>query len=301
MFEFTHILVAGFACLALICGGISMLLAYRKLNIEARENRLSFAQIQPETKSERQTTESLPQQFQFTDNEFGLSIPEQAYIAARLAKYGIAPSRSTRAFFICRVVLAAICAILGYTFALAIELQPVAISALLAVIAYIAPTRIIKAGVKRHSLVVAGALPDAFDLLAICADAGLSIENALHRVAKSLEGHQPELAAELSLTWAQLSILPNREQALQNFAARINLPSLRAVVTTLTQSMKLGSPLAQSLRNAAGELRADSLIRLEERANRLPALMTIPMMSLIMPTIFMVIGGPAALKILDFI
>ncbi len=301
MQEFTHILIAGFACSALICGGVSMLLAYRKLNVEVREKRLSFAQIQPEAKSNRQTKESLPQQFQFADNEFGLSIPEQAYIAARLSKYGIAPSRSTQAFFIGRVILAAVCAIFGYAFALAIDLQPVAIPALFAVTAYIVPTRIIKSGVKRHSLVVAGALPDAFDLLAICADAGLSIENALHRVAKSLEDHQPELAAELSLTWAQLSILPNREQALQNFAARINLPSLRAVVTTLTQSMKLGSPLAQSLRNAAGELRADSLIRLEERANRLPALMTIPMMTLIMPTIFMVIGGPAALKILDFI
>jgi tight adherence protein C len=296
-----QLVLTGFACSALLCGGISMLLAHRQTKAQAVEKRLSFARGQFGTESATKVEKSQPEQFQFTDNEFGLSIPEQAYIAVRLAKLGIPASRSTQAFFIGRLVLGGACAALGYVVALAIGWQPVAIAALFAAIAYIVPSRIIKAGVRRHSLVVANSLPDAFDLLAICADAGLSIEGALHRVSQALTDYQPELAAELSMTWAQLAILPSREQALQNLAARINLPSLRTVVITVSQSMRLGSPLAQSLRNAASELRADSLARLEERANRLPALMTIPMMGLIMPTIFLVIGGPAALKILDFI
>jgi tight adherence protein C len=294
-----HLILTGFACAALVCGGVSMLLAHRQTKTQAVEKRLNLARIQSGAESGGKTHQSQPEQFQFTDNEFGLSIPEQAYIAAWLGKYNIPASRSTQGFFVGRLVLGGVCAALGYVIALAVGWQPVAIAALFAVIAYIVPTRLIKAGVKRHSLVVASGLPDAFDLLAICADAGLSIEGALHRVSQALADYQPELAAELSMTWAQLAILPSRELALQNFAARINLPSLRTVVTTVGQSMRLGSPLAQSLRNAASELRADSLVRLEERANRLPALMTIPMMTLIMPTIFLVIGGPAALKILD--
>jgi tight adherence protein C len=296
-----HLILSGFACTALLCGGASMLVAHRQIRVQARERRISFAQTQSGARNDAEKAEkSQPEQFQFTDNAFSLSIPEQAYIAARLGKYGIPASRSTQAFFFGRLALGGICAALGYVLALATGWQPVSIAALLAAIAYIAPTRIIKAGVKRHSLVVANGLPDAFDLLAICADAGMSIEGALQRVAEALEDYQPELAAEFSLTWAQLAILSSREEALQNLAARINLPSLRSVVTTVTQSMRLGSPLAQSLRNAASELRADSLMRLEERANRLPALMTIPMMGFIMPAIFLVIGGPAALKILDF-
>jgi tight adherence protein C len=295
-----HLILTGFACSALLCGGASMVVAHLRSQADVRGKRLSLAQIQSGASGGEKAQESRPEKFQFPDNEFGLSIPEQAYIAKWLAKYGIPASRSTRAFFFGRIVLGGICAALGYVAALAVDWQPVAIAALFAAIAYIVPTRIIKAGVKRHSLVVANGLPDAFDLLAICADAGLSIEGALHRVAQALEDYQPELAAELSLTWAQLAILPSREQALQNLAARINLPCLRSVVTTVGQSMRLGSPLSQALRNAASELRADSLVRLEERANRLPALLTIPMMALIMPAIFLVTGGPAAQKILDF-
>jgi tight adherence protein C len=295
-----HLVLTGFACSALLCGGVSMLVAHRQAKTQARGKRLSLAQVQSGARHEEQVHESQPEKFQFTDNEFGLSIPEQAYIAKWLFKYGIPASRSTRAFFIGRLLLGVVCAAIGYAVALVIDWQPVSIAALFAALAYVVPSRIIKAGVKRHALIVANGLPDAFDLLAICADAGLSIEGALHRVAQGLEDYQPELAAELSMTWAQLAILPSREQALQNLAARINLPSLRSVVATVGQSMRLGSPLAQSLRNAASELRADSLVRLEERANRLPALMTIPMMGLIMPAIFLVTGGPAALKILDF-
>jgi tight adherence protein C len=268
---------------------------------QARQKRLNLARNQSSIQTSAKAEEAPPEFFQFTDNEFSLSIPEQAYIASWLARYRIPASRSTQACFVGRLILAGRCAPAGYVAGLLMGWQPVAIAALFAVIAYIVPTRIIKAGVKRHSLVVASGLPDAFDLLAICADAGMSIEAALHRVANTLKDYQPELAAELSLTWAQLAILPSREQALQNLASRINLPSLRSVVATAAQSMRLGSPLAQSLRSAASEMRADALVRLEERANRLPALMTIPMMGLIMPTIFLVIGGPAALKILDSI
>ena len=79
----------------------------------------------------------------------------------------------------------------------------------------------------------------------------------------------------------------------------MDLPSLRSVVGTLSQSMRFGTPLAQSLRTAAVEMRTERLLRLEERANRLPGLLTFPVMLLIMPTIFLIVGGPAVIKIMD--
>src|SRR6516164_7633058 len=90
-------------------------------------------------------------------------------------------------------------------------------------------------------------------------------------------------------SWAQISIFPNRDQALFNLADRMDLPRLRSVVGTLSQSMRFGTPLAQSLRMAAAEMRTDRLMRVEERANRLPGMLTFPVMLLIMPTIFLIV------------
>ena len=82
-------------------------------------------------------------------------------------------------------------------------------------------------------------------------------------------------------------------------AERIDAPSVGSVVRTLIQTLRYGTPLSQALRMVASELRADTLVRLEERANQLPSLMTVPMMLFIMPTIFMVVAGPAALRVID--
>lgn len=151
---------------------------------------------------------------------------------------------------------------------------------------------------KRTKAVVAG-LPDALELLVICVEAGLAFEDGLGRIVGELEKSQPALAEELAFTAADLKILPSREQALANFAERIDAPSIRSVVTTLTQTLRYGTPLALALRMVASELRNDTLVRLEERANQLPTLMTIPMMLFIMPTIFLIVAGPAALRVMD--
>ncbi len=82
-------------------------------------------------------------------------------------------------------------------------------------------------------------------------------------------------------------------------AERVNLPSVKSVIGTLVQSLRFGTPLAQSLRNAANEMRNHQMIELEERANRLPAMLTVPVMLFIMPTMFLIVGGPAAIRLID--
>lgn len=129
--------------------------------------------------------------------------------------------------------------------------------------------------------------------------AGLALEDGIERIVAELYRTQPALAEELAITSADLKILPSRDMALANLAKRVDVPSVRSVMTTLSQTMRYGTPLAQALRVVAGELRNDSLIKLEERANKLPVLMTVPMMLFILPSIFLIVGGPAGIRLVD--
>jgi tight adherence protein C len=142
-------------------------------------------------------------------------------------------------------------------------------------------------------------LPDALDLMIICAEAGLSLDATLVRVSRELQAACPDLAEELAITSAELTFLPDRRQALDNLNARTDMSSIRGVVNTLMQTAKFGTPLAQSLRVLAIEYRDARMFKAEEKAARLPALMTVPMILFILPTLFIVLMGPAALSIID--
>ena len=175
----------------------------------------------------------------------------------------------------------------------------VVVPAMGAIVGWFVPSMLLARAVKQRTKAVKAGLPDALELLVVCVEAGLSLEDGLDRVVTELRRSQPALADELGLTLADLRILPSRDQALLNFADRIDIPNVRSVVTTLAQTLRYGTPLAQSLRVVAAEMRDDFLIELEERANRLPAYLTLPVILFLMPTIFLVVGGPAALRLID--
>jgi tight adherence protein C len=151
---------------------------------------------------------------------------------------------------------------------------------------------------KRTDLIRKG-LPDALDLLVICAEAGLTVDAAFSRVSKELGSAYPELADEFSLTSIELGFLTERRQAFENLAYRVALGHIKGVVTTMIQTEKYGTPLASSLRVLSAEFRNDRMMRAEEKAARLPAIMTVPLILFILPTLFIVILGPAACSISD--
>ena len=142
-------------------------------------------------------------------------------------------------------------------------------------------------------------LPDGLDLMVICAEAGLSLDATLVRVSRELANTWLELAEEFAITAAELTFLPDRRQAFDNLNARTSAESIRALVNTLQQTAKFGTPLAQSLRVLAAEMRTARMTAAEEKAARLPALLTVPMMLFILPTLFIVLLGPAAINIMD--
>jgi tight adherence protein C len=151
---------------------------------------------------------------------------------------------------------------------------------------------------KRTNAVRKG-LPDALDLLVICAEAGLTVDAAFNRVAKELGRAYPELGDEFALTSIELSFLTERRHAFENLAYRVALDSVKGVVTTMIQTERYGTPLASALRVLSAEFRNERMMRAEEKAARLPAIMTIPLILFILPVLFIVILGPAACSISD--
>jgi tight adherence protein C len=151
---------------------------------------------------------------------------------------------------------------------------------------------------KRYYAIQKG-LSDTLDLLLICAESGLSLGAGLVRVSKELANTYPEMAEELELTSIELGFLPDRKKALTNFADRVDMNEVRGIVGVLIQTEKYGTPVAQALRVFAAEFRTQRMLRAEQKAARLPALLTLPMVVFILPPLFVVILTPAMLKMSD--
>ena len=171
--------------------------------------------------------------------------------------------------------------------------------AALVIAGYTGPELFLKNKANKRSDAIRKGLPDALDLLVICAEAGLTVDAAFNRVAKELGRAYPELGDEFALTAIELSFLTERRQAFENFAYRVELEAIRGVVTTMIQTERYGTPLASALRVLSAEFRNERMMRAEEKAARLPAIMTVPLILFILPVLFIVILGPAACSIAD--
>jgi tight adherence protein C len=150
----------------------------------------------------------------------------------------------------------------------------------------------------RHLKKVEAGIADALDMLVICADAGLALEAGLVRVAHELSLLNPALAQELTQTSKELQIGADMRRAMDSLGQRTGLDPLKRLATTLAQSLQYGTPLTQALRTLSAELRQEALIKFEERAGRLPTLMTIPMILFILPCVFLIVAGPAIINVL---
>jgi tight adherence protein C len=142
------------------------------------------------------------------------------------------------------------------------------------------------------------AFPDALDLMLICVESGMSIESAFTKVAAEIGTQSAELAEELALTTAELSYLPDRRQAFDNLAKRCGHQGVKAVAVALNQAEKYGTPMGQALRVTATENREMRMQEAERKAASLPAKLTVPMIIFFLPCLFVVIMGPAVMKLM---
>jgi tight adherence protein C len=293
---------------AVIAGGATLVAASMPTRGDALVQRIIFAVPRAAAKLAAEKARgpdplTVPQKLPSISG--GLSEAEHRQVIGLFSHLGASADRAAPYFVVTRVVLAAVLAVLTLAAGLRLGFTsahwwlPALAAIASAIFGWILPIFVISYLVKERIKAIVSGLPNALDLLVVCVESGLSLEDGLQRVARELRESQPALAEELALTWAEGSILPDRTQALVNLADRIDNPSLRTVVGIMSQSLRFGTPLGQSLRAGASEMRNDQMTKLEERASRLPALMTIPVMLFIMPTIFLIVGGPAALRLMD--
>lgn len=168
-----------------------------------------------------------------------------------------------------------------------------------AILGFLAPSLYVTNAAIKRKKVLRNALPDALDLLVVCTEAGLSLDAAIARVSSELGKSAPEMGEELSIMSIELNFLPERRQAFQNLADRTDLEEIRAIVSTLIQAEKYGTSVAQALRVLSADFRTQRLLRAEEKAARLPATLTVPMVLFILPCLFVVLVGPGILRIID--
>ena len=160
------------------------------------------------------------------------------------------------------------------------------------------PNLFLKNKIQRRQTSIKRAFPDALDLLLICVESGMSIEAAFRKVSEEIGTQSVALAEEMTLTTAELSYLPDRRAAYENLAQRTGIEGVRAVCLALQQSERYGTPLGTTLRVMAQENRDMRMSEAEKKAAGLPPKLTVPMIVFFLPVLFVVILGPAAIRVM---
>jgi tight adherence protein C len=161
------------------------------------------------------------------------------------------------------------------------------------------PNLFIKNRIQRRQASINRAFPDALDLLLICVESGMSLEVAFKRVSEEIGVQSIELAEEFTLATAELSYLSDRRRSFENLAKRVPLEGVKSLCMALQQSERFGTPVATALRVIAQENRDQRMTAAEKKAAALPPQLTVPMIVFFLPVLFIVILGPAVIKVMQ--
>ena len=230
---------------------------------------------------------------------------EDPKVADKMAQAGLRGPRHLTTFYFFRFttpfVFLAIA--LFYFFVLGVLDLPfmsrLALTVMAFAIGFYAPNLYIENRIAKRKTSIMQAFPDALDLMLICVESGMSVDAAIAKVSQEIGGSSIDLAEELSLLSAELSYLPDRRMAYEGVSKRTNHPGVKAVMTSMIQSEQYGTPLGTALRVMAKENRDLRLAAAEKKAAALPAKLTVPMILFFLPVLFIVILGPAIIKIQD--
>ncbi|KQY35573.1 type II secretion system protein [Caulobacter sp. Root1455] len=230
---------------------------------------------------------------------------EDPKVVDKLAQAGFRGPKPVSTFYFFRFVMPFVFAVVAAFYLYVINdfgllpMQKIAACVFALGAGYYAPNLYISNIAQKRRESIVGAFPDALDLMLICVESGMSIEAAIAKVGAEVGGASIELAEELGLLTAELSYLPERRLAYEGLARRTNHPGIRSVVTAMIQAERYGTPLGTALRVMAKENRDLRLSAAEKKAAALPAKLTVPMILFFLPVLFIVIMGPAIIKIQD--
>ncbi|MEO1330559.1 MAG: type II secretion system F family protein [Pseudomonadota bacterium] len=168
-----------------------------------------------------------------------------------------------------------------------------------ALFGYYLPAILVHNETSKRQQNILKAYPDALDLMVICVESGMSIEQTFNRVSEEIGAQSMPLAEELQLTTAELAYIGDRRQAFENLGQRTGMPQVQAIVSALVQAEKYGTPIGNALRVISGESREERMTRAEQKAAALPAKMTVPMIVFFVPALFIILIGPAIMNMPD--
>ena len=228
-----------------------------------------------------------------------------ADLKAGLHRAGLRSTRAAALFIVAKLSAPFVAMLLAWLFLRATIMSespqaPVMLlSAAFGIGAIWAPDLALKNLTIRYQERIRRAWPDGLDLIYLCIEAGLGLEAALTKVARDISGSSPELSQELTLTVAELAFLQNRREAIENLGRRIDIPAVREATRAISQAQFYGMPLSATLRNLAEESRRQRIVTAEKKAASLPSRLRVPLILFLIPVLFVVILGPAAIDILD--
>ena len=302
------------AAVALMCFGTVVTLAAPAMKGDKLEGRLKSVATRREELRRRSRQQIKDATLRRQDNSVLKTIMERLQVRKlledpkvidKLATAGFRGPKPLTTFYFFRFVTPFVLALLGliYFFGLhgvnwAPQMRFVAVCVLF-VIGFYGPNIYVSNVAKKRLASIMAVFPDALDLLLICVESGMSIEAAIQKVAAEMGSSSIELAEEMALLSAELSYLPERRQAYEGFAKRSNHPGIKSVATAMTQAERYGTPLGSALRVMAKENREMRIAAAEKKAAQLPAKLTVPMILFFLPVIFIVILGPAIIKVQD--
>jgi tight adherence protein C len=285
----------------LLCG--AAVFALRTLSPGALDRRASLRRVQSYVAEELPAADGGP------EREFGRHTDTLARVASRLdpratvdrvgsrlVSAGMARTISPAGFLAAKVVLAAVGVVAGAAVGIAAGLpgRAVLLAVAAGVAGFFALDGLVVVRIHRRQEQMRVQLPDALDVLAVSVEAGLGFDASMAKLREHMVG---PLVEEFSLAQAEIRVGETRHNALRKMADRTSLPEVGAFVTSIIQADQLGSPLGKILRIQAGESRARRQIAAEERAMKAPVKMLFPTGILIFPAMFIVILGPAVMKI----
>lgn len=228
---------------------------------------------------------------------------EDPNIEMKLEQAGLRGPRPLMVFYFCRFALPFIFALLTFVYIFFVNdfdmSTQMKYGSIIfgAAAGFYAPNLYVANIASKRQQSVMRAFPDALDMMLICVESGMSIEMAFAKVGAEVGSASPELAEELQLTTAELAYLQERRVAYENLARRTGHEGVKAVTMALIQAERYGTPLGDALRVMAKENREMRMSEAEKKAAALPAKLTVPMILFFLPVLFLVVLGPAYIKV----
>lgn len=284
------------------CAFVAALALLRSMRADRQKQkllkRLSALTRKQAGSSDRQLHESLQQflqAFHAFRRRFRIGMAEEGSLRMRLARAGFRQTQAPELYLALRTLGPVAMLLVAGLFPSHRQFWIMALPGF----AYLFPDLLLRRLIKARARRIAQGLPDAVDLMVICVEAGLGIDQALVRVSQELGSIYPEITSEFTQVNLEQRAGKARLQAWQDMADRVGLEEVASFVGMLVQTERFGTPIAQALSTFANEIRASKGQKAEEMAAKVTVKIIFPLVLFIFPSIFVVLLGPAALRLID--